>query len=218
LQTLESQQELAVSNALLEGEEVERKRLARDLHDGLGSMLSGLKLYMSKLSSDTVQNAPVMIENVNNQLDNSIKELRHIAQNMMPESLLKLGLEASLKDLCLKFNSDNLAVEFQYYAENNTISESKQIMIYRIVQELIHNVVKHAKASKILVSCSQNDAVFLITVEDNGVGFDSKKSNLFDGMGLKNIKNRVEFLKGKLDIDSQSQKGAVFNIELNITS
>jgi two-component system, NarL family, sensor kinase len=218
LQTLESKQELAVSNALLEGEEVERKRLARDLHDGLGSMLSGIKLYMSKLSIDTVQNSPVIIENVNNQLDNSIKELRHIAQNMMPESLLKLGLEASLKDLCLKFNSNNLAVEFQYYPESNQILESKQIIIYRIVQELIHNVVKHAKASQILVSCSQSDSMFLITVEDNGVGFDSKKSNLFDGMGLKNIKNRVEFMKGKLDIDSQSQKGSVFNIELNIAN
>ncbi len=211
--TLESKQKLAVSDALIEGEEIERKRLARDLHDGLGSMLSGLKILISK-SFNEKSNPDIKIIEV--QLDNSIKELRQIAQNLMPESLLKLGLEAALRDLCIKLSVEKTTIEFQFYGKSNEISESKQIIIYRIIQELLNNVFKHANASEILVSCNLNEDIFYLTLEDNGIGFDSKKINIFDGMGLKNIKNRVEFLKGKLEIDSQTNQGTVFNIELNI--
>lgn len=212
IESLENKKNLDVSNALLQGEEVERKRLARDLHDGLGSMLSGLKLYYS----GTEQINQNESREINNQLDNSIKELRQIAQNLMPESLLKLGLIAALQDLCSRFSNDKTMIEFQEFGIQNNISESKQITIYRIIQELINNALKYANATEILVNCSQNDNIFLMTVEDNGKGFDVKKTNLFDGMGLKNIKNRVDFLKGELEIDSQPEIGTVFNIELNV--
>jgi two-component system, NarL family, sensor kinase len=211
IHSLKDQQKLAVSNALLEGEEVERKRLARDLHDGLGSMLSGLKLQLSKLSNSATE-----LKEVNNQLDNSIKELRQIAQNMMPESLLKLGLNAALEDLCMRYLSSSLSIEFHSLGIQDSISESQQIAIYRIVQELINNALKHASASNILVSCTQNSTRFFITVEDNGKGFDLKKETSIISMGLKNIKNRVEFLNGKLEIDSEPENGTAFNIELNV--
>lgn len=211
---LQSNQKLAVSDALIEGEEMERKRLARDLHDGLGSMLSGLKIHINKLSDENVKNNN--IKKIENQLDNSIKELRQIAQNLMPESLLKLGLETALRDLCIKLTDEKIAIEFQFYGKSNEISESKQIIIYRIVQELLNNVFKHAKASEILVSCNLNEDIFYLTLEDNGKGFNAKKIDIFDGMGLKNIKNRVDFLKGSLEIESEINKGTVFYIELNI--
>ncbi|WP_309607499.1 ATP-binding protein [Flavobacterium sp.] len=212
INSLNDQQKLAVSNALLEGEEIERKRLARDLHDGLGSMLSGLKLHLSKLTKDNATD----LKNANNQLDNSIKELRQIAQNMMPESLLKLGLNAALQDLCLRFSSSTVLIEFHSLGIQDSISESQQIAIYRIVQELINNAIKHSNASNILVSCTQNGSRFFITVEDNGKGFDVKKQTSVVSMGLKNIKNRVEFLNGKLEIDSEPENGTAFNIELNV--
>ena len=212
--SLESKQKLAVSNALLEGEEIERKRLARDLHDGLGSMLSGLKIHINKLSDGNSKN--INVEKIENQLDNSIKELRQIAQNLMPESLLKLGLEVALRDLCIKLSDDKTAIEFQYYRNSIQISESKQIIIYRIIQELLNNVFKHANATEILVSCNQNENIMYLTIEDNGKGFDSKNTNFFEGMGLKNIKNRIEFVKGNLEINSIIDKGTVFNIELKI--
>lgn len=214
--TLKSNQKLAVSDALIEGEEIERKRLARDLHDGLGSMLSGLKIHISKLSDDNSKNSTINVEKIETQLDNSIKELRQIAQNLMPESLLKYGLENALRDLCIKLSDSNTAIEFQYYIDGKAISQSKQIIIYRIVQELLNNIFKHANASEILVSCNVNQTIFYLTIEDNGKGFDTKKASLFEGMGLKNIKNRVEFLNGKLEIDSVINEGTVFNIELNI--
>ena len=212
IDNLENKKNLDVSNALLQGEEIERKRLARDLHDGLGSMLNGLKLYYSGIEQ-TNKNESL---EVNNRLDDSIKELRQIAQNLMPESLLKLGLIAALKDLCFRYSTNKTAIEFQEFGVQDNISESKQITIYRIIQELINNALKYAKATEIIVNCSQNENNFLITVEDNGQGFDTKKANLFDGMGLKNIQNRVDFLNGHLEIDSQPNNGTVFNIELNI--
>ncbi len=212
--SLENQKKLDISDALIQGEEAERKRLARDLHDGLGSMLSGLKIHINKLFNDNSENKN--IEKIETKLDNSIKELRQIAQNLMPESLLKLGLEDALRDLCIKLSDDKTAIEFQFYSNTNEISESKQIIIYRIVQELLNNALKYAKASEILVSLNQNDKIVYLSFEDNGQGFDSKNASIFNGMGLKNIKNRVDFLKGNLEIESEINKGTVFNIELKI--
>ncbi len=214
LLTAENQKKLAISDALITGEEAERKRLARDLHDGLGSMLSSLKIHINKLSDENIENSN--IEKIENQLDNSIKELRQIAQNLMPESLLKLGLETALRDLCIKLSDEKTAVEFQFYANANEISESKQIIIYRIVQELLNNAFKYANAPEILVSINQNENILYLTLEDNGKGFETKNDSNFNGMGLKNIKNRVDFLKGKLEIESEINKGSVFNIELKI--
>lgn len=214
LLTTESKKKLAISDALISGEENERKRLARDLHDGLGSMLSGLKMHINRLSDKNIENSSII--KIENQLDNSIKELRQIAQNLMPESLLKLGLETALRDLCIKLSDEKTATEFQFYANAKEISESKQIIIYRIVQELLNNAFKYANASEILVSINQNGNILYLTLEDNGKGFETQNASNFNGMGLKNIKNRVDFLKGKLEIESEISKGTVFNIELKI--
>ncbi|MDW8851479.1 histidine kinase [Flavobacterium sp. MMLR14_040] len=208
LTALENQQKLSVSNALIEGEEIERKRIARDLHDGLGSMLSGLKIHLKLAEKDNIN-----ATEVNTLLDNSIKELRNISQNLMPESLLKLSLEHALRDLCMANSNTITNIEFQYLIKKLNLSKNYQIFIYRIIQELLNNVLKYANASEILVSCSQNKETFFITVEDNGIGFNvSEKSNT--GMGLRNIKNRVEFLNGKLEIVSIINKGTSVYIEL----
>lgn len=210
--SLENQQKLYISNALLEGEEVERKRIARDLHDGLGSMLSGVKIHLNQQAESDSGN----LSDVNSLLDSSIRELRNISQNLMPESLLKLGLEHALRDLCFTLSNSNNSIEFQYLIEEANLDENHEIAIYRIIQELLNNAVKHSKATEILVSCSQNENVFFITVEDNGIGFDVSEKEYSIGMGLKNIKNRVEFLEGKIEIDSQPNRGTSTHIELQL--
>ncbi|MFZ0599603.1 MAG: ATP-binding protein [Flavobacterium sp.] len=211
LTALENQQKLSVTNALIEGEEVERKRIARDLHDGLGSMLSGLKIHL-KLAEKENALSPAEI---NTLLDNSIKELRNISQNLMPESLLKLSLEHALRDVCMANSNAKTTIEFQYLIQKPNLPKNYEIVIYRIIQELLNNALKYAEATQILVSCSQNKDTFFITVEDNGIGFDvSDKNN--SGMGLRNIKNRVEFLKGKLEIESTPNKGTSTYIELKV--
>ena len=208
----ENRHKLSVSKALIKGEEIERKRIARDLHDGLGSMLSGLKIHLNVAQKESGKK----INGVDTLLDNSIKELRNISQNLMPESLLELSLEHALRDLCVRNSNAITKIEFQYLIKKSKLPKNYEIMIYRIIQELLNNALKYAKASQILVSCSQNKDVFFITVEDNGVGFDVQDERNKNGMGLKNIKNRVEFLNGKIEIESKINQGTSAYIELNV--
>lgn len=212
LSAFEDRHKLSVSKALIQGEEMERKRIARDLHDGLGSMLSGVKIHLNLAKKE---NADV-VSSVDTLLDNSIKELRNISQNLMPESLLELSLEHALRDLCAANSNAVTEVEFQYLIKKSKLPKNYEIMIYRIIQELLNNALKYAKAKQVLVSCSQNKDVFFITVEDDGVGFDVSDSKNKKGMGLKNIKNRVEFLNGKIEIDSKINQGTSVYIELNV--
>lgn len=212
LEVLENEQKLSVSNALIQGEEIERKRIARDLHDGLGSMLSGLKMHLNLASKERQENN----SNINEMLNDSIKELRNISQNLMPESLMKLGLEHALKDLCASHSNSETAIELQYLIKKSSVPQHFKVMIFRIIQELLNNALKYAQASQILVSCSQNKDVYFITVEDNGIGFNVQNAEKREGMGLRNIKNRVAFLNGKLEIDSVINKGTSTYIELKI--
>lgn len=214
----EQKQQIQFANALLQGEEKERKRIAGDLHDGLGGMLAGVKINLSKLAenknSDNMMNSDIY--KVIEQLDGSVTELRRIARNMMPESLLQLGLEVSLRDMCDTLNNPATRVEFQAFSISTALAKETQITVYRIVQELLANAIRHANASEILVQCSQNENIFYITLEDNGRGFDTSMLPLQKGIGISNVKNRVDFLKGKMDIHSAPAHGTTVNIEFNI--
>nr|WP_262903526.1 ATP-binding protein [Niabella beijingensis] len=217
LRSLEQEQQLKVSNALLIGEERERSRLARDLHDGLGGMLAGVKLNLSGMVYNHEQHrSGLELYPVIDQLDNSVKELRRIARNMMPESLLRSGLQAALKDLCESMTTPGTTIVLNAFQLQPDIPQQAQLMIYRLVQEIVGNAVTHAQAGKIIVQCSQADRIFFITVEDNGIGFDPQHAGR-EGIGLSNIYSRVNFLKGNIHIDSSSE-GTIINIELNVTA
>lgn len=217
LKDISQQQQLKLAAALLQGEERERKRLAGDLHDGLGGMLAGVKINLSRLSpttntADITTDLPVII----NQLDRSVNELRRIARNMMPESLVSSGLEIALKEICESFASPGLHVDFQAYNIEKHMAQDMQVTIFRIVQELLTNAVRHAGATAILVQCSQNENTFYITIEDNGRGFKTEQIDAAKGIGLTNVKNRVDYLKGNLDIDSSPGAGTTINIEFHV--
>jgi two-component system NarL family sensor kinase len=148
----------------------------------------------------------------------SANELRRIARNMMPESLLLLGLEPALKDMCDSLSTDETQVVFQAFGINTAMHQEIQVNIYRIVQELLTNAFRHAHASEILVQCSQNSSRFFITMEDNGKGFDATASDARPGIGLSNARSRVEYLNGKLDISSVIGEGTTINIEFDVTT
>jgi signal transduction histidine kinase len=212
LKEKDQQQKLQFTQAMLTGEERERQRVARDLHDGLGGMLSGIKI---KLSGQAKAGGDQNLDGVILQLDHSVAELRRIARNMMPESLLRLGLETALRDLCESLMSKQTQIKFQAYDIRKDMSAVMQANIYRIVQELLSNAVRHAEASKIVLQCSQNNDIFLITVEDNGKGFDTAAISNAEGIGFSNIKSRVDYMKGKMDLESVINEGTTVNIELN---
>ena len=212
----EQKEELNLTKAILDGEERERQRVAKDLHDGLGGMLAGVKINLSTWSNNYLEENQIESFNrILNQLDSSVSELRRVARNLMPESLLNFGLEIALKDLCEFYQQPNLTIDFQPLNIQPNLPLNLQINIYRIVQELLANAVKHAHASNILVQCSQSHGQFYITVEDNGKGILKSEEKKLNSMGLNNLKNRVHFLKGNLDIHSIQDQGTTINIELN---
>ena len=213
IRELEQRQQLDVAQAMLDGEERERIRVAQDLHDGLGGMLAGVKLNLSGWMEGSAHDK--VLSKVIDQLDGSVTELRKIARNMMPETLLKYGLENALRELCDFYVSTKCRIHLQTLGLKSDVPVSVQIHIYRIIQELLANAVKHANATKIIVQCSQHESLFLITVEDDGEGFDLSSMDASKGLGLRNLTNRAAFLKAKIDFHSSKEEGTTVNIELN---
>lgn len=216
---MEQKQQLKVAKAMLDGEELERERIARDLHDGLGGMLAGVKINLSSWAEDQ---SDVWEDNsfrkTVGQLDQAVSELRRIARNMVPDTLLKFGLETALKDLCEFYMRDGLEISCEVFGINNHIPLHVQLNIYRIIQELISNSIRHSGAAHILMQCSQNGATIFITFEDDGAGFDPDAVRDGKGMGLNNLNNRIAYLKGKLEILSAPGEGTTINIELSTTT
>ncbi|MDO1513293.1 sensor histidine kinase [Maribacter confluentis] len=215
---LKQEQQNKIFSAMIEGQEKERKRLAIDLHDGLGGRLSGISLNLSKLDKDEPIKYPKQeLQKVMKDLSDSLTELRSIARNMMPETLVKFGLEAALKDYCSSMTGNETKVLLQFYGNEIGIDLNQQVTMYRVIQELINNAVKHAKASEVLVQYMREGNNVDITVEDNGIGFIKEISDeATTGMGLLNLRTRVAYLKGNLDFNSELNEGTTVNVHINI--
>ncbi len=217
---LERERQLMATEAVLKGEEQERSRLAKDLHDGLGGMLSGIKYAFQNMKENLIMTPENLLsfERSMDMLDSSIKEMRRVAHNMMPESLVKFGLDTALKDFCMEIsNSGALQINYQSIRLNReNLEKTTAIAVYRIVQELIGNILKHASAKTALVQVAKNNGLLTITVEDDGKGFDTHLLEKSKGIGWTNIQNRVDFLKGSLAIDSVPEKGTSVHIEFEV--
>lgn len=218
---LETEKKLMATEAVLKGEEQERTRLAKDLHDGLGGMLSGIKYSLNSMKGNLIMTAENQqaFERSMDMLDSSIREMRRVAHNMMPEALVKFGLDAAIKDYCNDINqSGALQVSYQSIGMQDAhIDQTISITVYRIVQELLNNTMKHAGARNAIVQLSKREGQLTVAVEDDGKGFDSSLLSQVSGIGWNNIRNRIDFLKGKLDIDTKPGEGTSVLIELNLS-
>lgn len=204
--TLENEKENIALRSLMAGEEKERSRIAKELHDGLGGILAAAKMYASK----NKENSKVI-----ELLDTASKESRRISHNLLPESLLKKGLDQALQDFIISINESGLLkADYQSVNLSHNLPKSLQLSVYRIVQELLNNIIKHSGATEALVQLQQEQQKLIITVEDNGKGFANNSVN--KGIGLQNIESRLSLLKGKLQIDSQDKKGTSVYIELEL--
>lgn len=213
---LKQEQQLSVADAVLRSQEDERSRLARDLHDGLGGMLSGVKQSLNGMKGNQIltETAAAALNQVIGDLDRSIGELRHIARNMMPEALVRFGLRDALHDYCdhLRLTS-GLTVHFQAFGLEQRLPQQTEVILFRIAQELLNNIVKHAGAKTVLVQLMENDGRVGLTVEDDGKGFDPEKVKSAPGVGWLNIRSRVEYLGGTLDVRTSPGGGTSVSVE-----
>jgi two-component system, NarL family, sensor kinase len=219
IRELEKDKQLVAVDSMLKGQEEERSRLAKDLHDGLGGLLSGVKFSLSNMKDNliiTPENMAVFERSLD-MIDTSIKELRRVAHNMMPEMLTKFGLDEALKEYCNTINATKLiTVKYQSHGMETRMEKSTEIIVYRIIQELLNNILKHATANEAMVQLIREEKRLNVVVEDNGKGFEAALPENNKGAGLASIRSRVEYLKGQLDIHSEQGKGTLVNIEFNV--
>lgn len=212
---LQQQQEIAKLEALIDGEEKERRRIAQELHDGLNGDLSAIKYRLSTLEESGL--SAIDTENLTkviNMIDESCAQVRSISHNLMPSSILDYGLIETVKEYCIKINnSDSFKIEFQTFGNYISLSKKTETVIYRIIQELVTNILKHSKATEAMIQFNYREDELFITVEDNGIGFD--KNTISNGIGHKNIKTRIDFLNAQLDVDSSSA-GTSYTISIDL--
>lgn len=201
-----------------EAQEAERNRIAKDLHDGVGGMLSGIRFSLLGIREKLSPNLKemTMFDKSLNQLGESIHELRKVAHDLMPVSLVNKGLLPALREYCQSLNDLGvLRVVLQSVGQEKRMSLESEQALYRVIQELLTNAIRHSKASEVLVQTVFTDHNFCLTVEDNGLGFD-KIGMSSDGTGLSNINSRVLKLNGKMDIESIPNEGTSVYIEIPV--
>lgn len=210
-----SLQEIRTLNAMMEGQERERKRIAADLHDRIGSALSAIKLHLHSfaISNNSDEQKQIAFDKVVAMFDDTVKEVRQVSHNLASGVLVKFGLLPALKDLCDSIDSSG-TIKVTLYTTGLTVrlDQAMEASVYSIAQELISNILRHAHASEINVYLNQQAEQLTLMVEDDGIGFDS--SGTSDGIGLQNIRWRTTQLRGRAFFDSLPGKGCTVTIEI----
>ncbi|MBN8681967.1 MAG: sensor histidine kinase [Chitinophagales bacterium] len=215
-QLLQAQQagQLAALQAMLEGQEQERSRIAADLHDGLGGLLTSVKSHFNSLA---IPDSTPNYGKTNQLLDEACGEVRRIAHNMMPRALSVAGLPGALDDLArnLQRQGINTTLEMPGLGEES-LDPARALMLYRIIQELCSNLLKHARAQNLLLQLILHENRLHVIVEDDGQGFDLEQAMQQKGMGLASIQSRVQFLQGNIHWDTRPGQGCSVSIELPV--
>lgn len=218
IKIIEKEHQISSLQSMINGQETERTRIAKDLHDGLGGIFSTVKMHYSTLRQDT----PSVMENplykkTLDLINNASDELRRVAHNMMPEVLMKVGLLEALSDFGNNISSGKLLkVSLQFFGMEKRLNSSTEIMLFRIIQELVSNIIKHADATEAIIQINREANRLSLTIEDNGRGFDTKEAEEKRSMGMTTVKSRVDYLNGRLSIDSRKDIGTTVMIDLLI--
>ena len=217
--TLLNNQEIQMAYAKLEGQDEERKRIAQDLHDRMGSILSAIKFYLEgfdkKLDAMKVVKQDHPNNKANELLDQAFSEVRRISQDIHSSTLAKFGLKAELDALAnLLKDSNRIKVEVVTHGLEDRLPVALESKLYRIIQELVSNVLKHAQASKVTIQVNQFKDVINMIIEDNGKGFVFENTKKKGGMGLSNVEARVHDLHGTFIVDSGKNNGTSITIDI----
>ncbi|MGZ8545345.1 MAG: tetratricopeptide repeat-containing sensor histidine kinase, partial [Flavisolibacter sp.] len=212
---LERQQQVTSLQAMITGQETERSRIARDLHDGLGGLFSTIKMYFSSLAHEQPQLSKNTLFIKSMELaDSASLEMRRIAHNLMPETLVRLGLVNAVQDLCDQINIGGLLkISFQVYGMEQRLNSNVEMVLFRILQEILNNIIKHAHATEVIIQFNKHPDRLTITIEDNGRGFNVAEVSGKDHAGIQTIQSRVDYLNGHLNIESTQGIGTTVVME-----
>ena len=203
--------EKRVLNAIIQTEEKERRRLAKDLHDGLGPLLSTVKMAISSLSQ--MENEPKIKEIIHNTdyvISEAIRSLKEISNNLSPHVLDNFGLASAVKSFSSKVGSTQaLHISFNSNMYNDRLAYNTEVILYRVICELINNTLKHAQAKNIDIELTRHNKMVTLVYSDDGIGFDVNEvlSSKNEGMGYSNINTRIKSIKGIINIESSKNKG-----------
>ena len=216
LKSIHQQKELQLLQALMQGEEKERSRIAKDLHDGVAGMLAAVKMHFSSIpGADDMAHSEGYRQGMQ-LLNEATQEIRKTSHNLMPEVLLQHGLDEALRRYCNNVNNSKvLQIQYDSWGTINRFNGSFELSVYRIVQELVNNIIKHSRASQAIVQLSQQDDFLSISIEDNGVGFSNNDAGK-DGMGLRSLQSRIKAMNGKMEVESSQQSGVSAYLEFEI--
>lgn len=210
-----------ILNAIIQTEEKERKRFAKDLHDGLGPLLSTVKMSVSTLTlMDQDPARKEIIDNTALLINESIKSIKEISNNLSPHILNNFGLASAIKDFCNKIDSKVIHINFESNAFNKRFDENVEVVLYRVACELINNTMKHAHAHFIYINLNFQHKTILFSYSDDGVGFDVNvifgENPTTHGMGYSNMLSRVNSIKGKMEVESSLESGTKVLIRVKI--
>jgi two-component system, NarL family, sensor kinase len=210
------QQDMA-TRAVIAAEENERKRIASDLHDGVGQMMSAAKMNLSAFESEINFATPerkIAFEKIIQLVDEGCKEVRNVSHQMMPNALLKQGLASAIKEFIDKIDNSIIKVTLHTEGLNERMNSNTETVLYRVIQECVNNVIKHSYANTLDIALIKDKDGIAVTIEDNGRGFDSNNKMNFEGIGLKNIISRIGYLKGNIEFDAAPGKGTLVAIHI----
>ncbi|MEX1002468.1 MAG: sensor histidine kinase [Crocinitomicaceae bacterium] len=204
--------------AVFDATEKERQRISKDLHDGVGQQMSGLKLAWENLSIEIAGTAPVQaekIESLGKILNNTANEVREISHQMMPKVLTSFGLVPAIEQLLdTTFHLTDISHHFESFNISERFSERVELSLYRITQELVNNIIKHSGATEMTVQLFKNKDLLLLIIEDNGSGFD--QDQLTAGHGLMNIKSRLNTIQGEINYETNGDRGTMVRIRVHL--
>lgn len=216
IEQVKREQQEAGHRSILETEEKERIRISRELHDGIGQQLAALKLNLGLFSDN------ILVDSLHREKLNDLvaltadlsKEIRTVAHSLMPNALLRAGLATAAREFLQQLSSERIKIDFEVIGLNDRLSHLQELTLFRIIQESMSNILKHAEATQVSIQLIRHEQEINLLIEDNGKGFTPSIALVQSGLGLKNIQNRLKEVGGEVDFDSQPGRGTTVNVRL----
>jgi signal transduction histidine kinase len=212
---LKLEQQREILNAILIAQENERERIGEDLHNGIGQLLYAAMMKLDLIKVSGTDNAN-FLKDASEIINDAIKATRNVSFQLVPTVLRDFGLPTAIETMIKRFNCPKFKIILQIDGFNERLSDRIEFSIYRIIQELLNNCVKHAKATEIIVKLISSEKTVFVEVRDNGLGFEPEKlSKMQKGIGLQSVRNRIKLLQAKMQISSSADNGTSVRIEID---